>query len=151
MMSARRKARKRALDLLFEAEQRGLPLGATLADRAAQADPPLNEYTVDLVEGVAQRREHIDRALSERAAGWTLERMPAVDRGLLRIAAFEILYVSDVPDAVAISEAVDLATLLSTAASPDFVNGLLAGLAKHKTAAEPTPAVAPQPAPGGAG
>jgi N utilization substance protein B len=144
-MSARRKARKRALDLLFEAEQRGLALDATLADRLAQADPPLNEYTVDLVEGVAQHHEHIDSALTERAAGWTLERMPAVDRGLLRIAAFEILYVPQVPDAVAISEAVDLARMLSTAASPDFVNGLLAGLVRDKA----TSVVSPQPAPGG--
>jgi transcription antitermination protein NusB len=131
-MSARRKARKRALDVLFEAEQRGLPLTATLADRLVDADPPVNEYTVDLVEGVARHLEPIDAALTERAAGWTLDRMPAVDRGLLRIAAFEILYVDDVPDAVAINEAVDLATLLSTSASPSFVNGLLGKLVGDK-------------------
>ena len=133
-MAARRKARKRALDLLFEAEQRGLPLDATLPDRLADADPPLNEYTVRLVEGVAGHAARIDEELTGRAAGWTLQRMPAVDRALLRIAAFEILYVDDVPDAVAVSEAVDLATALSTAASPDFVNGLLGRLVRDRAA-----------------
>jgi N utilization substance protein B len=133
-MTARRKARKRALDLIFEAEQRGLPLDATLAERLADADPPLNPYSVALVEGVAQNLDRIDAALRARASGWTLDRMPAVDRALLRIAAYELMYVDEVPDAVAINEAVDLATVLSTPDSPVFLNGLLASVAQDKAA-----------------
>jgi N utilization substance protein B len=131
-VTARRKARKRALDLLFEAEQRGLALDSTLPDRLADADPPLNPYTVELVEGVARNLAVIDAALGDRAAGWTLDRMPAVDRALLRIAAYELIYVDDVSDPVAINEAVDLAALLSTEGSPAFINGLLASVAHDK-------------------
>jgi N utilization substance protein B len=131
-VTSRRKARKRALDLLFEAEQRGLALDATLRDRLADADPPLNPYTVELVEGVARHLETIDAALRERAAGWTLDRMPAVDRALLRIAVYELIYVDEVSDPVAINEAVDLAAMLSTENSPAFLNGLLASVAQDK-------------------
>lgn len=124
-MSARRKARKRALDVLFESEMQGRPLGATLGTRVAAADPPLNPYVTTLVEGVAAHQQRIDELLETYAVGWTLDRMPAVDRNLLRIGAYEILYSDDVPDEVAVSEAVDLARELSTDESPDFVNGLL--------------------------
>ena len=129
-MGARSKYRKRALDVLFESETRGLALNGTLEERLKHNDPPINAYTVTLVEGVAEHREEIDGLLAEHAAGWTLERMPAVDRNLLRIAAFEILHCEDVPNAVAISEAVELATELSTDESPKFVNGLLSQIAK---------------------
>ncbi|UYM04839.1 transcription antitermination factor NusB [Solicola gregarius] len=131
-MAARAKARKRALDVLYECELRGVPLGETLAGRVAEDDPPVNEYTVTLVEGVAAHRERLDALLAEHAVGWTLERMPTVDRNLLRIGAYEILYVDDVPDGVAVSEAVALAKDLSTDESPGFVNGLLAQLVKVK-------------------
>lgn len=129
-MAARTKARKRALDILFESESRGLTSGGTLADRLEVNDPPVNPYTVSLVEGVAANVEQIDALLSEHSHGWTLDRMPAVDRNLLRIAVFEILHVDDVPDPVAISEAVELATELSTDESPRFVNGLLSKIAQ---------------------
>ncbi len=132
MMSARRKARKRALDLLFEAEQRDLDVLELVRQRLPDAQPPIPAYCVTLVEGVAEHREHIDELLSAYAAGWTLARMPAVDRALLRIGSYEILWAPDVPDAVAIDEAVALATSLSTDDSPGFINGLLARILSIK-------------------
>ncbi|MDP9444385.1 MAG: transcription antitermination factor NusB [Actinomycetota bacterium] len=131
-MRARTKARKRALDILFESELRGLPPGATLAERVAAAHPPVHELTVQLVEGVAAHRERIDEVLGDLAREWTLARMPAVDRNILRIAAFEVLYCDGVPDEVAVSEAVGLARELSTEESPAFVNGLLGNLVRSK-------------------
>jgi N utilization substance protein B len=107
-------------------------VSATLARRLASADPPLNEYTVTLVEGIIAHRERIDELLSTYAVGWTLDRMPAVDRNVLRIGVFEIVYRDDVPDAVAISEAVNLVQDLSTDDSPGFVNGLLGRIAEVK-------------------
>lgn len=140
-MGARSKARKRALDLLFEADVRGLSATALLAERlaaSAQAHPPgsggslgapvIGEYTVALVEGVEANREQIDELLDTYAQGWSVQRMPAVDRAILRLATWELLFNDDVPDAVAIDEAVELAGDLSTEASPAFVNGLLARL-----------------------
>ena len=127
-MPARSKARKRALDLLYEAELRGEPVLALLDQRTADASPPVGPYTVQLVRGVQEHRERIDELLAAHAEGWTLERMPAVDRNILRIGVYELLWADDVPDAVAISEAVQLARSLSTDASPAFVNGLLARL-----------------------
>jgi len=133
-MSARSKARKRALDILFEAEQRGVNVESLLAERLAHpgTEAPLNEYTVELVQGVVRKWVAINELLSTYSQGWTVERMPAVDRAILRIGAFEVLYADDVPDAVAISEAVALAKSLSTDDSPTFVNGLLARLAEVK-------------------
>ncbi|HEX6577254.1 MAG TPA: transcription antitermination factor NusB [Jiangellaceae bacterium] len=131
-MAARTKARKRALDVLYESELQGLAPGATLARRAAAGSPPLSEYTVTLVEGVVKNLERIDELLSTYSVDWTLERMPAVDRNLLRIGAYEILFRDDVPDAVAVSEAVALARELSTDDSPGFVNGLLGRLIEIK-------------------
>ena len=124
------KARKRALDLLFEAELRGEPVIALMEERSARADggPPVREYAAELVRGVQAHRERIDELLASYAEGWTLDRMPAVDRNILRIGAYELLWADDVPDGVAISEAVHLARELSTDASPSFVNGLLARL-----------------------
>ena len=127
-MPARSKARKRALDVLFEAELRGLPVLDVLAERAADEIPPLPAYAADLVRGVHAHQQRIDELLAAYAEGWTLERMPTVDRNLLRIGAFELLWADDIPDAVAISEAVRLARELSTEGSPAFVNGLLARL-----------------------
>jgi len=127
-MAARSKARKRALDILFEAELRGQPALNVLAARIERAEPPVSAYAVELVQGVQAHRAEIDRLLAENARGWTLDRMPAVDRNILRIGGYELLWGSDVPEAVAISEAVLLARDLSTDASPGFVNGLLARL-----------------------
>jgi N utilization substance protein B len=126
--SARGKARKRALDVLYEADLRGVDPMTTVADRLAQADPPVPGYTVELVEGVQARRARIDELIATYAEGWTLDRMPPVDRNLLRIAIYELLWNDDVPDAVAINEAVSLAKDLSTDESPRFVNGLLGRL-----------------------
>lgn len=127
-MGARSKARKRALDVLFEAEQRGADPLATLAERVERADPPVGEYAVELVEGVVAHRGRIDELLETYSEGWPLARMPAVDRNVLRLGAYELLWRDDVPDPVAIDEAVELAHDLSTDESPGFVNGLLARL-----------------------
>ncbi|TAK69563.1 MAG: transcription antitermination factor NusB [Actinomycetota bacterium] len=126
-MSARGKARKRALDVLFEADLRGSDPLVVLADRST-GPTPLNPYVAELVQGVTSHRDRIDELLSTYAVGWTLDRMPAVDRNALRIGVYELLWCDDVPDAVAISEAVTLVRELSTDESPAFVNGLLARL-----------------------
>ena len=131
-MSARTKSRKRALDILFESEAQSLPPGGTLADRRADTEYPVNDYAVLLIEGVVSHRDRLDEIITENAKDWTLDRMPAVDRNLLRIGAYEILYVDDVPDAVAVSEAVSLAGDLSTDESPSFVNGLLSKIVELK-------------------
>ncbi len=133
-MSARSKARKRALDILFEADQRGLNAQNLLADRlsGALAGPTPNEYTIAVVEGVITRWQEINDLLATYSQGWTIERMPGVDRAILRIGAWEIVWNDEVPDPVAISEAVQLARTLSTDESPSFVNGLLARLVEVK-------------------
>jgi transcription antitermination protein NusB len=125
-MGARSKARKRAVDLLFEAAVRGVDPVTLLADRVGSPDvPPVNDYTVTLVEGVVAQRSRIDELLTEHAQGWTLDRMPAVDLAILRMGLYELLWAQDVPDPVAIDEAVQLAKSLSTDDSPRFVNGVL--------------------------
>jgi N utilization substance protein B len=124
-MAARSKARKRAVDLMYEADLRGADPVSTLAERIALADPPINDYTIELVEGVTEHRDAIDQLLSDYSEGWTLDRMPGVDRAVLRIGLYELLWSPDIPDAVAIDEAVELAKALSTDESPKFVNGIL--------------------------
>ena len=131
-MSARTKARKRALDVLFESEVRGLALDGTLEERLLAQEPPVKEYTVALVRGVTEQQSRIDELLTSYSEGWTLERMPAVDRNVLRIGVFEVLYVDDVPDAVAVAEAVGLVRDLSTDESPSFVNGVLGNILRNK-------------------
>ncbi|HSI92399.1 MAG TPA: transcription antitermination factor NusB [Jiangellaceae bacterium] len=131
-MAARTKARKRALDILYESELQSIDLSTALSRRVAAADPRLNDYTIALVEGVIAHRDRIDELLSTYSIGWTLDRMPAVDRNVLRLGAYEVLYRDDVPDPVAISEAVGLVRDLSTDESPGFVNGLLARLVQIK-------------------
>jgi N utilization substance protein B len=127
--SSRSKARKRALDILFEAELRGADPIATLEERAAAADPPVREYTMQLVRGVVAHASEIDARISAcLAPGWSLPRIPRVDRNVLRIAVFEIDD-GGVPDAVAVSEAVQLVSELSTEDSPAFVNGVLRAVA----------------------
>ena len=135
-MSARSKARKRALDILYESDMRELqPLDvlATQTDRrATEGEPELNSYVTELVEGVIAHQERIDELLSTYSMGWSLERMPAVDRSILRLSTYEVLYRDDIPDTVAISEAVALAQDLSTDESSSFVTGLLARLSEVK-------------------
>jgi len=131
-MSARSKARKRALDVLFEAELRGLPVLELLAERITLGSPPVPAYAADLVRGVAVHTARIDELIAEHSEGWTMDRMPAVDRNVLRIGVYELLWAPDVPDGVVISEAVALVSDLSTDASPAFVNGLLARIAELK-------------------
>ena len=131
-MPARSKARKRALDVLFEAEQRRLDPLALLEQRQAAADPPLPPYAAELVRGVVAHQERLDELISTYTQSWPLDRMPSVDRAVLRLGAYELLFVDDVPDAVALSEAVLLARQLSTDESPGFVNGLLARLLSLK-------------------
>ncbi|MET9021631.1 transcription antitermination factor NusB [Actinopolymorpha sp. NPDC004070] len=131
-MPARSKARKRAVDVLYESELRDRAPLTTLADRIELADPPVPDYTARLVEGVVEHAARLDELLAAHAQGWTLDRMAPVDRNILRVGAYELLYADDVPDAVAVSEAVRLARELAGEESPAFVNGLLAHLLELK-------------------
>lgn len=129
-MAARSKARKRALDIIFEADSKAIPMDVVLAEnvrrREQGREAPLNPYTVTVIEGLTSNLTEIDARIATAVDGWSLDRMPAVDRAILRIAVFEILYGADeVPGGVAISEAVNLATDLSTDESPAFINGVL--------------------------
>jgi N utilization substance protein B len=129
-MGARSKARKRAVDVLYEADQREMDPVTLLAERVGSPEvPPVGDYTVTLVEGISANRARIDQLISEHAEGWTLQRMPVVDRAVLRLGLYELLWAGDVPDAVAINEAVELAKTLSTDDSPRFVNGVLGRIA----------------------
>jgi len=133
-MAARSKARKRALDILFECDTRDLMPTELLDERVAMADPPVNQHTVVLVRGVAENIARIDDLLSTYAQGWTLDRMATVDRNALRLGVYEVLYLDDVPDAVAVSEAMNLVRDLSTDDSPAFVNGVLGNIVRNKPA-----------------
>lgn len=118
------------MDLLFEAEARGLTPEAVADGRVALAEDqpdvtPLNPYTVSVARGVTEHAAHIDDLISAHLQGWTLERLPAVDRAILRVAVWELLHAEDVPEPVAVDEAVELAKELSTDESPGFVNGVL--------------------------
>jgi transcription antitermination protein NusB len=129
---ARSKARKRALDVLYAAEMRGQDPVAELDAAVAEGEGPTNPYPGDLVRGVAAHRARIDELLASYAQGWALDRMPAIDRSALRIGVFELLYADDVPDAVAVSEAVALVRDLSTDDSPAFVNGVLGSMMRDR-------------------
>jgi N utilization substance protein B len=136
-VSARTKARKRALDLLYAADMRQVPVEQLLAVEAERAvNEPERQaswlYAREIVDGIVDHGDEIDELITTHSRGWTLERMPAVDRALLRIGGWEILFNDDVPDVVAIDEAVDLARSLSTDDSPSFVNGLLARIVEMK-------------------
>ena len=133
---ARRKARRRALDVLYEADIRELGILGVLAARQKVSlrepeAPKFSEYAVELVEGVARRRQEIDELISTYAEGWTLDRMPAVDRNLLRIGVFELMWGEDIDAPVAITEAVELAKELSTDDSPRFINGVLGRISDY--------------------
>jgi N utilization substance protein B len=123
--SARTRARRRALELLFEAGQRQLAMDELVTMRSNDPDYPMKEYAVEIVTGITDKQAEIDEIISTYSQGWTLERMPAVDRSLLEIGTWEILFNDEVPDKVAIDEAVSLARQFSTDDSPGFVSGLL--------------------------
>lgn len=126
----RHHARKRAVELLFEAEARGVTpaeVAETRTTLAAGNDDvaPLNPYSVTVARGVTEHSAHVDDLIASHLQGWTLERLPAVDRAVLRVAVWELLHAEDVPEPVAVDEAVELAKKLSTDESPGFVNGVL--------------------------
>ncbi|MDQ0983402.1 transcription antitermination factor NusB [Streptomyces sp. V2I9] len=130
-MAARNKARKRAFQILFEADQRGESVQSVLADwvrlsRTDDRQPPVGEFTMELVEGYAQYADRIDDLIVTYAVDWEIDRMPVVDRNILRLGAYELIWLDETPDAVVIDEAVQLAKEFSTDDSPSFVNGLLA-------------------------
>jgi N utilization substance protein B len=123
----RREARERALSLAYECEQRDCDIDDLLADLPAAPDP----YAVRLVQGVSAHHEEIDALLRKYSEHWALERMPVIDRALLRLGTFELSYVDDVPTAAAITEAVELAKQYSTKDSGRFVNALLSRIAEE--------------------
>ncbi|MGV8969396.1 MAG: transcription antitermination factor NusB [Microbacteriaceae bacterium] len=136
-MSARTKARKRALDLLYGADVREESINTALAAEQARADADTKRasswtYARDIVVGITEHGDEIDELIETYAQGWTLSRMPLVDRAIVRIGMWEILFNDDIPDSVAISEAVAAATLLSTEDSAGFINGLLATVAQTR-------------------
>jgi len=136
-VAARNTARKRAFQILFEGDQRGVDVLTVLADwiRLSREDtrqPPVSEYTMQLVEGYATKVRRIDDLISQYAVGWTLDRMPVVDRNILRLGAYELIWVDETPDAVVLDEMVQLAKEFSTDESPAFVNGLLGRLKELK-------------------
>lgn len=133
-MPARRKARKRALDVLYEADLRDLPVRTVLAAYLERMESPRPEhlpYAISLAEGVNEHLDSIDETIATFAEGWTIDRMPVVDRNLARIAVYELLFVPEIDDPVAITEAVELAKELSTDDSPRFLNGLLGRIADY--------------------
>ena len=123
----RREARERALSLLYEAESKRVAPGDVLKDLPVEPDP----FVADVVAGVGRELQRIDALISTHAIGWELERMPVVDRALLRMATYELIGRPDVPTAVVISEAVDLAGQYSTDDSGRFLNGVLAAIASE--------------------
>jgi N utilization substance protein B len=124
---SRREARERALSLLYEAEAKDLTASQLLEDLPLEPDP----FVVDLVAGVAEHVDRIDELIERHAIDWSLDRMPAVDRNVLRLAVYELLERPDIPTGVAISEAIELAKRYSTDDSGRFVNGVLSAIARE--------------------
>ena len=132
-MAARSKARKRALDILFASELRSEDPVVALDRAIEDGEGPTNDYTSTLVRGVVEHLPRIDEVLTTYSKGWTLTRMPAVDRNVLRIGVYELLWGDeDVPQSVAVSEALHLVQDLSTDDSPAFVNGLLGSVMRDR-------------------
>ena len=127
---ARSTARKRALNTLYEADEKGQDILSLLAERIEQpgAQTPLPEYAIEIVRGVAEHIAAIDSTLDEHSTGWKVKRMGVVDRNILRIAAWEIMFNDDVPNMVAIDEALGLAKTLCDDDSPAFIHGLLSAV-----------------------
>jgi len=132
-VSARSKARKQALDLLYETDIRGTNLVETLVSRDVPAEGPdarpIRDYTKDLVNGVSENRRKIDELITTYAQGWDMDRLPAVDRNILRLGIYEILWAKDVPTSVAIDEALLLAKELSSDDSSKYIHGVLGRIA----------------------
>ena len=131
-MSARSKARKAALDLLYEGDIRNRPSLELLNERITTLDYLIRDYTRELVTGVSEKKSKLDEIILMRAKGWDLDRMPVLDRNILRLAAYELLWLRDIPESVAISEAVELAKNLSTEESANYINGVLAAILEVK-------------------
>ncbi|MBU3715702.1 MAG: transcription antitermination factor NusB [Candidatus Nanopelagicaceae bacterium] len=131
-MSARSKARKAALDFLYEGDIRGKSAASILGIRKSELDYLIREYTELLVNGVESKRSRIDEIISMRAKDWDLDRMPVVDRNILRVGTFELLWGEQIPEEVAISESVELAKTLSTEDSATYINGVLASIREIK-------------------
>ena len=135
-MSARSKARKRALDIVFEADAKDVPILMVLGEhqrrRVSEGESSLNAYSVELVEGISANKEDIDRLINEHSTGWSLQRMPTVDRAILRVATFELVYGDSVPDPVVVSQAIELAKDLSTDDSGAFVHGVLGAISRSR-------------------
>lgn len=132
-MSARSKARKAAPDLLYEGDIRNRPSLELLNERITTLDYLIRDYTKELVTGVSEKKSKIDEIILMRAKGWDLDRMPVLDRNILRLAAYELLWLTDIPENVAISEAVELAMSLSTDESANYINGVLAAILEVKS------------------
>lgn len=130
--TARSRSRLRAVEILFEAEQRGTTPAEGIRARVTHTDLRVNAYAQQIIDGVIAEQERLDEALTSYSRGWSLDRMPAVDRVILRVGAWELLCNHEVPDGVAVAEAVSLAQQLSTDESPEFVNGLLGRLQQVK-------------------
>lgn len=131
-MSARSKSRKAALDLLYEADIRNQSAIAIHNARKADSDLLIREYTSLLLQGISDNRRKIDELISTYAQGWDMDRMPAVDRNILRIGIYELLWSTQVPDSVAIDEALEMAKTLSTDESAGYVNGILGRISSIK-------------------
>ena len=135
-MSARSKARKQALDLLYETDIRGTNLVETLEARDIPAEGPdarpIRDYTRELINGVSGNRRKIDELITTYAQGWDMDRLPAVDRNILRLGIYEILWSTTVPTSVAIDEALDLARELSSDDSSKYIHGVLGRIASLK-------------------
>lgn len=127
---ARSTARKRALNTLYEADEKGQDILSLLAERIEQpgAQTPLPDYAIEIVRGVAENLYRIDSVLDEHSTGWKVKRMGVVDRNILRIAVWEIMFNDDVPNMVAIDEALGLAKTLCDDDSPAFIHGLLSAV-----------------------
>ncbi len=135
---ARSTARKRALNTLYEADEKGQDILSLLAERIEQpgAQTPLPEYAIEIVRGVAEHIAAIDSTLDEHSTGWKVKRMGVVDRNILRIAAWEIMFNDDVPNMVAIDEALGLAKTLCDDESPAFIHGLLSAVSADADAVQ---------------
>ncbi|MFB9776778.1 transcription antitermination factor NusB [Brevibacterium otitidis] len=141
-MNSRTRARKRALELLFEAEQRRLPEPELIRMRSGDPDYPMKPYAVEIVSGVVEHRGEIDGLIEEFVTDWPVSRMPAVDRALLRMGIWEIMHNDDVDDPVAIDEAVALGRSYSRDDSPRFINAVLDAVSRKRRTGEAQPPIA---------
>ena len=132
-MSTRSKARKAALDLLYEGDIRKTSPSAMMLQRITDVEYVIRDFTKELIDGVEQNRRKIDELITTYSQGWDMDRMPVIDRNILRIGIYEVLWSKDVPEAVAISEALELAQTLSTDDSSKYINGVLSKVLEIKS------------------